>query len=77
MEAQHVLALTAKRTEFIECIRHLEAKPISDRSLEDSRMMERLRLKVEWLDKSIELEQQQSQPIDESAVTTIGRSNAA
>lgn len=77
MGAQNVLALTAKRTEFLECIRLLEAKPVSSRSIEDDRLMERLRLKLEWLNKSIELEQQQSEPITESAVRKTGRSNAA
>lgn len=68
MGAQRVLALAAKRSEFIECIRLLERKPISNRTLEDDRLMERLRHKVEWLNKSLELEQQQSEPIAESAV---------
>lgn len=77
MGAQNVLALTAKRTEFLECLRLLEAKPASNRSIEDDRLMERLHLKVEWLNKSIELEQQQSEPIIESAVRKISRSNAA
>ena len=68
MGAQHVLAMAAKRSEFVKCIRLLESKPVSERSLEDIRLMERLRMKLEWLDKSIELEQHQSEPIAESAV---------
>ena len=68
MGAQHVLAMAAKRSECVKCIRLLESKPVSERSLEDIRLMERLRMKLEWLDKSIELEQQRSEPIAESAV---------
>jgi hypothetical protein len=68
MGAQHVLALAAKRSEFIECIRLLERKPISARTLEDDRLMQRLRNKIEWLNKSLDREQQQSEPTAESAV---------
>ena len=59
MESQNLLVLRSKRAEISECIRLLEARPPARNGLAFARMMERLRLKAEWLDKRIELELQQ------------------
>jgi hypothetical protein len=69
MGAQRTLALTSKRAEISECIRILGDRPPSSRgNLALNRLLERLRQKLEWLDKCIDLEQQQSDPTSLPAV---------
>lgn len=59
MESQNLLALRSKRAEISECMRILEARPPARAGLAFTRVIERLRLKADWLDKRIELESQQ------------------
>jgi hypothetical protein len=54
--SQDLLAMIAKRDEFRKGIRLLEARPPSIGELEAKRLIERLRLRAEWLDKRIETE---------------------
>ena len=56
METPNLLAMIAKRDEFRKGIRLLEARPPSVSELEAKRLIERLRLMAEWLDKRIEME---------------------
>jgi hypothetical protein len=59
MESQNLLALRSKRAEISECIRLVEARPPARAGLARTLLIERLRLKAEWLDKRLELESQQ------------------
>jgi len=52
----YLLAMIAKRDEFRKGIRLLEARPPSGGDLAAKRLIERLRLRAEWLDKRIEAE---------------------
>jgi hypothetical protein len=63
MGAQRILALTSKRTEIMEAIRLLEMRSQSRGGLAINRLLDSLRLKIEWLDKCIDLERQQSDPV--------------
>jgi hypothetical protein len=54
--SQDLLAMIAKRDEFRKGIRLLESRPPSVGELEAKRLIERLRLRAEWLDKRIEAE---------------------
>jgi hypothetical protein len=56
MESQDLLAMIAKRDEFRKGIRLLEINPPEGGELAAKRLIERLRLRVEWLDKRIEIE---------------------
>jgi hypothetical protein len=56
MESQNLPALIAKRDEFRKGIRLLEARPPAGGELAAKRLIARLRLRVEWLDKRIEME---------------------
>lgn len=56
MESPNLLAMIAKRDEFRKGIRLLEARPPSGSELAAKRLIERLRLMAEWLDKRIETE---------------------
>jgi hypothetical protein len=56
MESPNLLAMMAKREEFRKGIRFLEARPSSVSELAAKRLIERLRLMAEWLDKRIEIE---------------------
>ncbi|HEX3469589.1 MAG TPA: hypothetical protein VHT28_00255 [Silvibacterium sp.] len=56
MESPNLLALIAKREEFRKGIRLLEAKPSSVSEFEAKRLIARLRLMAERLDKRIEME---------------------
>ena len=56
MESPNLLAMIAKREEFRKGIRLLEARPPSVSELAAKRLIERLRLMAEWLDKRIEME---------------------
>jgi hypothetical protein len=78
MGAQRILALRSKRAEISECIRILGDRSTSTRgSLALNRLLERLRQKLEWLDKCIDLEQQQSDPISWPAVAKAPHANYA
>lgn len=55
MESQYLHAMLAKRDEFRKGIRLLEARPPSGSELAAKRLIERLRLRAEWLDKRIEM----------------------
>ena len=59
MESQTLAALIAKRDEIREAIFLLEARPPARAGLAFTRLIERLRMKAEWLDKTIDLELQQ------------------
>jgi hypothetical protein len=56
MESQNLRALIAKHNEVSAAIRLLEARPASRDSLAAKLLIERLRLKAEWLNKRIEAE---------------------
>ena len=71
MGAQRVLALTSKRTGVMEAIRLLEMKSESRGGLAISQVLDNLRLKLEWLDKCIDLERQQSDPVVGSALAKV------
>jgi predicted metal-dependent hydrolase len=78
MGAQRILALTSKRAEISECIRILRDKPSSSRGSPSlNQLLERLQQKLEWLDKCIDLEQQQSDPISWTAVAKAPHANNA
>ncbi|HZD77701.1 MAG TPA: hypothetical protein VE218_11890 [Acidobacteriaceae bacterium] len=61
MESPNLLAMIAKREEFRQGIRLLEARPPADSELESKRLIERLRLMAERLDKRIETEAKTAQ----------------
>lgn len=56
MESQDLPAMIAERDKFREAIRLLEARPLSRGELAVKQLIERLRLRAEWLDKRIEME---------------------
>jgi hypothetical protein len=56
MESQTLSALIAKRDQFRHAINLLEARPPSRRELALQHLIQRLRLKVEWLDRRIQME---------------------
>jgi hypothetical protein len=56
MESQNLLAMIAKRDDFRKAIRLLETRPPSGGELAAKRLIERLRVRAEWLDKHIEME---------------------
>jgi hypothetical protein len=56
MDSQTFRVLIAKRDEIFAAIRLLEARPASRDSLAAKLLIERLRLKAEWLNKRIEAE---------------------
>jgi hypothetical protein len=56
MESQTQSALIAKRDQIRVAINLLEARPPSRRELAVKHLIERLRLKAEWLDKRIQME---------------------
>lgn len=56
MESQNLRALVAKRNEIATAIRLLEARPPSRGGLAVKQLIERLRLKIEWLNKRIQME---------------------
>jgi hypothetical protein len=58
--SQNLLAMIAKRDEFRKGIHLLETRPPVGGELEAKRLIERLRLKVEWIDKRIEMELKRS-----------------
>jgi hypothetical protein len=69
--------LTSKRAEISECIRLLEARPGGQRGRAIKGLIERLRLKAEWLDKRIQLELRQTDSIKTSEVLEFPRPNNA
>ena len=56
MESQNLRTLVAKRDEIMAAICLIEARPSSRGSLAAKQLIERLRLKVEWLNKRIQME---------------------
>lgn len=56
MESQSLHAMTAKRSQIADAIRLLEDRDASRGGLAVKSLIERLRLKAEWLDKRIEME---------------------
>lgn len=56
MDSQNLYAMIAKRDEFRQGIRLLEARPPSVSEFAAKRLIERLRLRAEWLEKRIEME---------------------
>jgi hypothetical protein len=56
MESQNLRALLAKRDEITAAIRLLEARPPLRGGLAAKQLIERLRLKAEWLNKRIQME---------------------
>jgi hypothetical protein len=56
VESQTLSALIAKRNQIREAITLLEARTPSRRELAVQHLIERLRLKVEWLDRRIQME---------------------
>jgi hypothetical protein len=56
MESQTLSALIAKRDQIRQAISLLEARHPSRRELAVKHLIERLRLKVEWRDKRIQME---------------------
>ncbi len=76
MGSQSLLLLTSKRAEILECIRLLEARPRLHRGVVLDQLIESLRRKADWLDKRIDLEMLQSDPL-ETRTPQIGSYNAA
>ena len=56
MDSPNLSAMIAKRDEFRQGIRLLEARHPSGSEVAAKRLIERLRLRAEWLDKRIETE---------------------
>ena len=56
METQNLRLLIAKRDEITAAIRLIEAKTPARGGLAARQLIERLRLKAEWLDKRIQME---------------------
>jgi hypothetical protein len=75
--SQSLLTLTAKREDISGCIRLLEGRRQSPAGPAVRRLIDRLRLKAEWLDARIELELQQSDPVDAFTVEEMPRSSNA
>ena len=76
MGSQSLLLLTSKRAEILESIRLLEARPRLHRGTAVDQLVERLRRKADWLEKRLDLELLQSDPL-ETRATQIGTYNAA
>lgn len=55
MESQILSALIAQRDQIRQAISLLEARPPSRRELAAKHLIERLRLRAEWLDKRIQM----------------------
>jgi hypothetical protein len=78
MGSQRFLAMTSKREELLECVRLLEGRSGPRRGLAVTQLLDGLRRKVEWLDKLIGLELQQSDPLETpTTFYKTGRSHAA
>ena len=77
MGSQNLLALTSRRAQLSECIRLLEARPSVRGGLATSALLEGLRHKVEWLDKRIDVELQESDPREPSGVAKVERGSTA
>jgi hypothetical protein len=77
MESQTLLALTSKRADITKCIHLLETRPSPHVGLAVTRLIDRLRLKADWLDKRIDLELRQSNELRASTVANISRTNDA
>ena len=78
MGSRSLLALTAKHTEILECIRLLEARPTARCSFAVNKLVERLRNKADWLNRRIDLEMQQSDPLERTGTAKTRRDiNAA
>jgi hypothetical protein len=73
MGSQTLLALKVKRAEVSEWMRLLDARPSARASLATGRLMERFRLKAEWLDKRIDLELRQSRPAETPTAGKVPR----
>ena len=67
MGSQRLLAITSKREELSECLRLLEGRSGPRRGLAVTQLLDGLRRKVDWLDKLIDLELQQSDPLETPA----------
>ncbi len=77
MEAPRILVLTTKRTEIMGAIGLLEMRSRARNSLAVSPLLERLKMKLEWLDKCIASEQQRSGPVCDSALAQRPTANNA
>ena len=71
MGSQNLLALTSKRAEISECIGLLEGRRQVNGSLAVRNLIDRLNRKIEWLDMRIELERQQSDPLQTPAIAKM------
>lgn len=77
MESQNLLALRSKRAEISECIRLLEARPPARTGLAFTRLIERIRMKAEWLDKRIDLELHQVERLRVSTDAKLSQTDNA
>ncbi len=77
MASQMLPALKARRAEISEGIRVLEARSPARSSLAVSRLIDRLQLRAEWLDKRIELEMRQADSLQSPALVEFPRSTNA
>ena len=67
MGSQRLLAMTSKREELLECVRLLDGRSGPRRGLAVTQLLDGLRRKLDWLDKLIDLELQQSDPLEAPA----------
>jgi hypothetical protein len=77
MESQNLLALRSKRAEISKCIRLLEARPPARTGLAFTRLIERIRMKAEWLDKRIDLELHQVERLRVSTDAKLSQADSA
>jgi hypothetical protein len=77
MGSQNLLALTSKRAEVSECLRLLEGRSGGRNRLAVSQLLARLRHKADWLDKRIQLELEQSDPAETSAIADLTQNRDA
>ncbi len=71
MGSQSLLALTSRFAEIAQCIRLLEARPAARANLATNQFLERLRRKADWLDKRIDAELGESDPLEQPRATKI------
>lgn len=75
MGSQSLLALTSRRAEISQCIRLLEARPSAPADPAATQFLEGLRRKADWLDKRIDAELRESDPLERPRVAKIDPSS--
>jgi hypothetical protein len=77
MGSQNLLALTSRREQISECIQMLEARPAVRGGAATKHLLKELQTKLEWLDKRIDLELQESDPQEQPGITKLAQGTHA